>query len=328
MTHLLRPGDGEVLKLGPPMAGEVAIAVDPQGTAGAFAMGTQTLAPGAELPVHRCLAQEVVWFVHKGQGRAMLDGKAVTVVPGVTLVVPREVWRGLRNTGTGLLEFAWVSVPGGLEVFFRELSRLPTPLAPTMLEAVGIRMGIEFRTAGAGPGTGSAEAPGRHHPRRRGRGRRPERPTAPVAGPVAPAPAVILSPTGPSESVRSVEASTGPAASEPHRKRRHRRRGRRHPAGPSSQPATSATTAAGVPPARQAPSAGAGEAFPPRSAGKRTPAASASQRPARRPRDHGGRRRFGHVKEVYMGGRWIRVVGEGPVISTGHEASGKEPERS
>lgn len=27
------------------------------------------------------------------------------------------------------------------------------------------------------------------------------------------------------------------------------------------------------------------------------------------------------MKEVYMGGKWVRVSGDGPVISTGHEES-------
>ena len=29
------------------------------------------------------------------------------------------------------------------------------------------------------------------------------------------------------------------------------------------------------------------------------------------------------MKEVYMGGRWVKVSGEGPVIAPGHDAEGR-----
>ncbi|MBI3322940.1 MAG: cupin domain-containing protein, partial [Candidatus Omnitrophica bacterium] len=115
------PPQGEIFKLGPPAAGEVIITVDPSRAGASFAAGTQALVSRAEIPVHRHLDRDEMLFIYKGQGRAILGGQTIIVVPGVTFHVPRGTWFSLRNTGTGALQFVWVSSPG-LEAFFRDLS--------------------------------------------------------------------------------------------------------------------------------------------------------------------------------------------------------------
>lgn len=222
------PEKGEVLKLGPPASGEVIITVDPGSAGTAFSAGTQTLLPGAQMPVHKQLDQDTVWFVHKGQARATLNERVIVVVPGAMLYVPRGAWHGLRNTGTGTLQIAWVSAPPGLEAFFRDLSRAGASPSAQILQELAQRHRIEFRQA--------ADAPvpaGRRHRGRRGGHRN-----------------------------RGGQRSTPPAA-------------------PAQQP---------------------------------SPPAAGRQRPPR------GRHRR-RVREVYMGGRWIQVEGEGPVIAPGSERS-------
>ena len=167
MKRILQPAEGETLKLGPPAAGDVIIKVDSRQEGAPFAAGTETLLPGVEIPSNRHLDRSEVLFIHKGQGRVTLDGQSMTVVPGTTIFVPKQSWWSLRNTGTGLLQFTWVSEPGGIEEFFRELSRAGTSADPAAVKAIAQRHGIEFGEAAAAP----APVHGRRHRRRRGGGR-------------------------------------------------------------------------------------------------------------------------------------------------------------
>ena len=163
MKRILQPAEGETLKLGPPATGEVVITVDPGRSDAPFAAGTETLLPGAEIPVHRHLHHDEVLFVHKGQGRATLEGEARTVVPGTMLSAPRQAWHGLRNTGTGILQIAWVCAPSGIQEFFRELARSGAAAQGAALQEIAQRHGIEFRPDTAapalpGPGAGATGA--------------------------------------------------------------------------------------------------------------------------------------------------------------------------
>lgn len=257
----MRPREeaGEILKLGPPASGEIAIRIDPGAAAAPFAAGTQTLLPGSAIHDRRHLDQDLTLFVHKGQGRVTLNERSMAVAPGVMLHVPRGSWYALRNTGTGLFQIAWVGSPG-IELFFRDLSRVGMSPSPPALHELAQRHHVEFRPATAAP---IPADPRRHrrHRGRRGGGRRP--PPAPSS--TAAPPIVIAAPVG----------SAPAAAPRVHRDRGpHRRRGN---AGPRT-----------IPPAK-APQSG-----------------QRSGRAPQRPRK---------VKEVYMGGRWIRVEGDGPVIA-------------
>ena len=234
-------------------------------------MGTETLLPGAVIPEHRHLQQDEVLFVHKGQGRAMLDGHATTVVPGTVVFVPRQAWHSLRNTGTGALQVIWTAVPAGLEQFFRDYARLGPAADTAAFQTLAQRYGIELRPAGEQP----KERAARHRRRRggRGRGRGTGQPPSP-----SPSSLVSAAPAAPKPQ---------PSPAEPQRSRGGRGRHRRHRGGAGGSPAP-------------APSA-------------KTPP------PAGRPPRGGLHHRRRHVKEVYMGGRWVQVEGEGPVIAPGKE---------
>lgn len=239
--------------------------------------------------------------MHKGQGRATLEARTMTVVPGTVIYAPRQAWHGLRNTGTGALQITWVSAPGGLEGFFRERSRSGAAADAARLRELAQRHGIEFRSEGE-PAASPVPRHTRRRRRRGGRGRRPEgiRQGQPSTG-QPPQQAAAATPAPPPHTeprlTTGAQATVIPSESAQReggrRRRRHRRK--RPGAPPPHQPSGQAPAA---PPAKSGPT---------------------TQPAARRARPVGRRSRFSRVKEVYMGGRWIRVVGEGPVISTGHE---------
>lgn len=324
MNPARSPDQGEVLKLGPPATGEVIIAVDPSAGATPFAAGTQTLRPGAEIPVQRHLDRDAALFVHKGQGRATLNGRSILVLPGAMWSVPRGAWHGVRNTGTGDLQIVWVSSPG-LEVFFRELSRAGA--APTssgqVLQELALRYGIEFRQAAeakgihtersAGtervPADAPAPAPRRRRGRRGGRRHRGGRTPAPANS----SGSVAIPPTARMEASSATRVASGAdpvSSTSPHAlavprapggQRRRRRPGsvagpRPTPPAAPQQPRAQAGAAPSVPP----PASTSGSSRP--SAGRQPPPRGRHQR---------------RVREVYMSGQWVRVEGEGPVIAPG-----------
>ena len=316
MKPLRGPKKGEVVKLGPPALGEVTITVDPSRDGTAFAAGTETLLPGAEIPVRKHLDQDLVLFVHRGQGRVVLNGQALVVVPGAMLHVPRGGWHGLRNTGTGTFQFVWVSSPPGLEAFFRDLSRVGTA-SPAALQELAHRHRVEFQSATSTPVSGdvsvSAGTPApTGRPRRKHRGGRRHhggRRTAPAEA-SRPAPALPAAPVKPS-STAPIQPATSPAPSAtpptpsaptaPGRHRRRRRGGKGRRSVPSAVSHGRREPAGGAP-ATSAPLTAQGPARP---AG-----GSSRQRP---PRGRSRRR----AKEVYLGGRWVRIEGDEPVIDLG-----------
>ena len=269
---MLTAGEGETLKLGPPLHGEVTILVAPAPPNGSLTMGTQTLPSGRVMERHRHLHYDKVWFVHKGQGRATVEGQTKTVVPGVTVSVPRGAWHSLQNTGTGLLQIVWVSAPAGLEQLFRELSRQGgAPWDAVALQTIAQRHGTEFGgDNGAKPSAIHASSPRRHR-RRRGH-RRGEKGLRAVMESIAHAPSTAASTSAVLQEPSPVTAPPQPSPPTP--------RGSKGRSGPPS-------------------------------------ASSMTHRPSHAAGRRGNRRRHPHVKEVYMGGRWVKITGEGPIISTG-----------
>ncbi len=118
------------------------------------------------------------------------------------------------------------------------------------------------------------------------------------AGPAAPAATTGVAPPA--------SAPPGGQGRRPGRRRRRGGKGRRRASTAVQQAPTPAAPAPVARPSAPVPSAAspAGAKPPPRKS--ESPAGS-------RPRRG---RRYGRVKEVYMEGRWVRLTGEGPVIST------------
>lgn len=217
----MTPDAAEKLTFGPPVAAEMTVLVDPRRAGTVFAMGTLNLLPGGALPMHRTLQHDAVLFVHKGQGRAVLADKRLTVVPGTVLVVPKGMWHSVRNTGTGLLQMTWTTAPEGLEEFFREFAKVNLSDAAAV-QALGQRYGAEFRAESGAPD--AVTAPGAARRRHRGRrgGKTAQKPAPPVA------------------SVPAAPAVPPAAPAQPHGHRRRRRGGRGRGGGSSARPAPAA----------------------------------------------------------------------------------------
>lgn len=145
-AYVVKRGDGTVLRRGP--GNTVVITVDPARGSNALAMGTQSLEPGAGIPVHRHEREDEVLFIHDGRGTAVVGDERTAVEKGDTIFVPRGTWHGVE-TGADRIEVLWTVTPPGLEQFFREVSsapgEAPKSLSPEQMQAIGRKHGVTFR---------------------------------------------------------------------------------------------------------------------------------------------------------------------------------------
>lgn len=130
MRHVIRRGDGEILRLGQDGARPIEILVEPQTTGTtAFTMGAQSLAPGSQVPLHRHPEEEIL-FVYAGRARVTIGGAAHDVGPETAVFLPGNTSHSIESTGPGELRMTFTLAPPGYEKFFRELARTGTDHAP------------------------------------------------------------------------------------------------------------------------------------------------------------------------------------------------------
>lgn len=285
MKAVLQPNEGERIALSAPLCGEIIIKTDPAAAGQAMGMALQTLPAGGVIPIHRYLRHPLFVWVFKGQGRVAVDNRQYTVVPGHSIAVAAGQWYGLRNTGTGLFQVVWVG-PQELFSFFRSLSQANQPLDPSALAALAQPHGIEFQSGSEAllaPMIRPQRGPFRQHHRGRFRQAKQTPPQSTASG-EAPSTAAMPVQPPPAPQISST-ASAVPGSPSPRPNRRFNNRNRRGSRG--SSPAAAAK-----------------------------PAEPSSRSPIRRPSSRKPSR-YGRTKEVFMGGKWVRVSGDGPIVASG-----------
>lgn len=136
MSAANKPGDkGAVLVNGPdkteshwqpvPANGHIDVLLAPHLIAmeHAFAMGTQTVAPGGYVREHSHDRNEEALFVLEGRGKAVIEGEEFPMLPGTALFLGKNNRHMFVNEGEGNLKWVWLIIPNGLEDFFREIGR-------------------------------------------------------------------------------------------------------------------------------------------------------------------------------------------------------------
>lgn len=130
-----RPGDkGVALCLGPedgpsfwqprPTGGHVTLKLHHGSMpSNMFAMGTQTIPPGGRLGGRALDVGEAVFFVHRGTGRAMVNGRWRPVAPETLVYAGRGAVHDIENDSGHDLAFAWVVTPPGLDTLVRRIGR-------------------------------------------------------------------------------------------------------------------------------------------------------------------------------------------------------------
>ena len=81
--------------------------------------------PGDAILIHKHMNEDELIFIHAGSGIFTLDEKEYAVSAGSVAFVPKGIWHGLKNTGTGYIEMRFAYTPAGLENYFREIGTPP-----------------------------------------------------------------------------------------------------------------------------------------------------------------------------------------------------------
>lgn len=125
---VLQRGEGEFLAVA---NGEVVIKVDPRTGSARFAMGTQTLRPGAGIGLHIHEDEDEILFIESGKGMGVIGDDHKPVEAGSTIFIPHGVWHGVENA-EGPVGLVWVVSPPGLESYFRDIGSPPDAPAKTL----------------------------------------------------------------------------------------------------------------------------------------------------------------------------------------------------
>jgi quercetin dioxygenase-like cupin family protein len=130
MRTAIRRGDGDTLMIGQEHRRPIEILVEPATTGStSLMMGAQTLPPGAEIPLHQHVQEEIL-FVYAGQARITVAGVAHDVGPETAVFLPSNTLHRIENTGTGELRMTFTMSPPGYERFFRQLAHAGADHAP------------------------------------------------------------------------------------------------------------------------------------------------------------------------------------------------------
>lgn len=85
----------------------------------------EDIVPDDGIPVHKHGREDEFIFVGRGQGLITFGEEQHDVDAGAIAFVPRGVWHGLENRGTGVLRMIFGYTPAGFEGYFREIGVRP-----------------------------------------------------------------------------------------------------------------------------------------------------------------------------------------------------------
>jgi quercetin dioxygenase-like cupin family protein len=129
-------------------AGNLFIKIDRVMGSNNLALGTQQLPKGSGIPVHRHLHMDEAFYVLEGSGTVTLNDVRHSCERGGTIFIPKNTWHGFSSPDQELV-LLWVTVPPGLDGFFRETcSPLGEPrkeLTREQINAIALKYGTEFR---------------------------------------------------------------------------------------------------------------------------------------------------------------------------------------
>lgn len=113
--------DGEAIQ---PFGLDMKIVVRSDQTGGKLSAILAVHQPGEGPPDHLHFHQEEVFFVLEGTYEVGVEGITRTVGPGTFVYLPRHAVHTFKNVGTTPAKMLDMSVPGGQDRYFREISDL------------------------------------------------------------------------------------------------------------------------------------------------------------------------------------------------------------
>ncbi len=119
----------------PSPASQFMLKVDPK-TNGSqhFVVGTEQIAPGASIPVHKHPMEDEIVLIHSGTAHVLLGDKERDLHAGGLVFIPSNTWVGLKNTSREPLEVTFIFSAPGFEEFQRCISVPAGEVAAPMTE--------------------------------------------------------------------------------------------------------------------------------------------------------------------------------------------------
>ncbi|GAA6616098.1 cupin domain-containing protein [Scytonema sp. NUACC26] len=119
------PNDYQAYRISPESTNRLALVFDPMSTPTSLTYCVEIFDVGGKTPPNRHQMAAEMFFVLKGEGVAMCDGKAVDIRAGDSVMVPPTGIHAIENTGTGRLYTLSIMVPNE---DFAELIRSGIPV--------------------------------------------------------------------------------------------------------------------------------------------------------------------------------------------------------
>ncbi len=135
------PKDYQAYRISPEDSNRLALVFDPKTSGKSLTFCVEIFDPGGKTPPNRHQIAVEMFFVLKGQGIALCDGKSIPIQAGDSLLVPPTGIHEIRNTGSDRLYALCFMVPNE---DFAELIRSGTPVPLDEEDMAVLRRGDFF----------------------------------------------------------------------------------------------------------------------------------------------------------------------------------------
>jgi len=95
-----------------------------------FIVGTEDIAPGASIPIHKHPTEDELVFIHSGRAHVWLGEEERDLHAGGIVFIPANTWIGMKNISEGPVSVTFVFSAPGFEEFQRCIS-VPAGTTPT-----------------------------------------------------------------------------------------------------------------------------------------------------------------------------------------------------
>ena len=123
----------------PSPASQFMLKVDPKANGSQhLVVGTEEIAPGASIPIHKHPTEDEVLLIHSGSAHVSLGEQERDLHAGGLVFIPADTWIGLKNISAEPLSVTFIFSAPGFEEFQRCISvpanETPTPMTEEELK--------------------------------------------------------------------------------------------------------------------------------------------------------------------------------------------------
>lgn len=137
---VIKPGHGKTWELG----GVIECKVSGEQTGDAYTILGITLEKGQGAPMHIHKREDEVFYILEGTCTFGLGDEVVTAEAGTTVILKKGLTHFFRNDSTTPMKALITAVPGGLDLYFDEVTTAIAKQKPEEIDKINKRYEIEF----------------------------------------------------------------------------------------------------------------------------------------------------------------------------------------